>query len=347
MKAIVLAGGGGTRLWPLSTEDFPKQFLRFSSSYSLLQITVLRLLKAPFIREVVISTNAQYQSLVEKQLKKIDPFKKVTIVVEPLRKNTAPAIALAMKHLEQRGDFTANEPVLVLPSDHVIEPESTFVEFLSRSSEIAEKEAKIITFGIKPTRPDTGFGYIQIGPKHSPMSYRAERFVEKPPLDKAKEYVESQEFFWNAGIFLFSSKTFWQELKESSSKIYELCQSPYEEVAIHFEKMPNLSFDFATMEKSKNIIVCPLEIAWSDLGSWDSVYETLKKDADQNVKSGDIHAVDTHNCFLMSQARSIVTIGVEDLCVVETDKTVFITKRGHSQRVKELFEELKKGSSGP
>lgn len=339
MKAVVLAGGGGTRLWPLSKETFPKQFINFGSGHSLLQQTVQRLQKAPFIDKVIVATNDLHRSLVKEQLEKINAG--CPILVEPKRRNTAAAIALAIKTLEEKYGAVGTDSILIVPSDHLIEPESIFINALEQ---IDPKE-KLVTFGIRPLKPETGYGYIQIGKKYDTLSFYVKHFVEKPNLQTAQKYFRSPQFFWNSGMFLFSVNTFWEELKVHMSEMYALFQSNLKAVTSSFEKMPNLSIDYALMEKSQNVLVCPLAISWSDVGSWDSVYEVMEKDQNQNVKIGKVLAVDTKNSLIIGGKRIISTIGLEDLIIVETDEAVLIAKKGESQKVKNLVRELQNSKS--
>lgn len=329
MKAVVLAGGGGTRLWPLSRDDFPKQFLSFGAGGSLLQKTVQRLIGASFIDEVVVATNELHRALVEEQLQKIGV--QCPILVEPLKRNTASAIALAVKTLQ------TNEPIVVVPSDHLIEPEVIFLHALEQ----LDPKNKIITFGIRPTKPETGYGYIEIGKKFNGHTFEAKRFVEKPDLPTAEKYVVNPNFFWNSGMFLFTAETFWRQLDLHAPQIAALFKLELNEVIARFGELPDLSIDYAIMEKSKDILVCPLAVSWSDVGCWDSVYDVMEKDQDQNVKIGQVLAIDTTNSLIIGGKRIISTIGLDDLLIVETDEAVLISKKGESQRVKALLQELK------
>jgi mannose-1-phosphate guanylyltransferase/mannose-6-phosphate isomerase len=339
MKAIVLAGGGGTRLWPLSRENFPKQFLKFGSGPSLIQTTVSRLNQAPFIEEIVVATNAHHLALVQEQLSALDSSKKIHILVEPARKNTAPAIALSVRFLEEFCGATPAEPILVLPSDHLINPESIFFDALEQMGRAA-KDKWMITFGIRPTRPETGYGYIQIGQKQGASAFQVKNFVEKPNLENARKYLADSHFYWNSGMFLFSSSTFWRQLQLHAPDIYILSASSYGRLIECFNDMPSVSIDYAVMEKSRDILLCPLSVQWSDVGSWDSVYEMMEKDRNQNVKVGQVIDIDTKNSLIISSKRLISTIGLQDVVIVETEDAIFISKKGETQQVKALVQQL-------
>jgi mannose-1-phosphate guanylyltransferase/mannose-6-phosphate isomerase len=308
----------------------PKQFLHFGDGESLLQKTAKRFLQAPFVKQVLISTSVQHLPLVQKQLEKVGASRKADILLEPCRRNTAPAIALAVKRLG--GD----DPILVLPSDHLIEPESVFLNAIEEAM-VAVQEGKILLFGIQPTKPETGYGYIEVGSKFNAHAFHVKRFVEKPSHAKAVEYLSSRTFYWNAGIFGFTPNTFWNELKMHAPDIFLLSQLPD-----RFTDMPNLSIDYALIEKSSNILVAPLPITWSDVGSWDSVYDVLSKDEHQNVQRGNVIAIDTKNSLILGGRRLLSTIGLDDMLIVETEEATFIGRKGESQKVKALVEELLK-----
>ncbi len=295
MKAIILAGGGGTRLWPLSRESYPKQFLSLGSKLSLLQKTISRLEKISFIDSILIATNEKYQDLVLMQIEQMNS-KKAKVFLEPERKNTAPAIALALKYL-QEFEHLDNDPVLVLPSDHLIEPEVAFMQSVEKAMQMA-KQDRIVTFGIQPTKPETGYGYIEISNPLDDVCFSVERFIEKPSLSKAIEYIQNSKFLWNSGMFLFLPSTFFSEIEIHCPEIARLTRKTYSEYAAEFSSSPDISIDYALLEKTKKIACKPLKVSWSDIGSWDSLYEVLEKDCNQNVKVGPIIDQDTHNCLI-------------------------------------------------
>lgn len=340
MFIIVLAGGGGTRLWPLSRQEFPKQFLNFGDHESLLQKTVSRFVRSKFAQKVVVSTNPQYKSLVEQQLRKMKDGSQSHLLVEPCRKNTAPAIALSVKYLESFLHASLDDIVLVLPSDHLIESESIFMRYLEESEKVAKESGKIVTFGIRPTKPETGYGYIQIGSSYNFLTYEIARFAEKPDLARAQEYILNSEYYWNSGMFLFSVQTFWEELQTHSPNIRNLMSGTYDEAIANFEQLPDISMDYAVMEKSHKTLVCPLPVSWTDVGCWDSVYDVMQKDENQNVIIGDVIDIDTKNSLIIGGKRLVSTIGLQDVLIVATDDALFITKRGESQRVKNLVQKL-------
>lgn len=339
MHAIILAGGGGTRLWPLSRDDFPKQFLSFDGKGSLLQKTVQRIYCSKLIDKIIVVTNAHHEALVVKQLASIDINQKVHILVEPCRRNTAPAIALAIKFLQENLNVPFNASILVLPSDHLIDPEPVFIKYIEHATQII-KINWIVAFGIQPTKPETGYGYIQKGSKLDAYTYRVKHFIEKPDSMRAQSYLASGDYFWNAGVFAFSIEIFWRELKKHAFDIFVLMQERLEEIKKKYDLFPNVSIDYSLMEKTDQMAMCPLPISWSDVGSWDSIYDFMDKDQNQNVKIGNVLDIDTKNSLIFGGKRLISTIGLEDVLIVETDDVIFISKKGESQRVKSIVQEL-------
>jgi mannose-1-phosphate guanylyltransferase / mannose-6-phosphate isomerase len=340
MKTIILAGGKGTRLWPISRHAFPKQFLHFGDRYSLLQKTIFRFLKRCQKEDLFIVTSQQYYHLVKSQCQEIDPSHEWSILIEPEPKNTAPAIALALKYLQEKG-ISEHENILISSSDCFISPEDSFLEAVAQG----EKESAagfLVLFGVFPHRPETGYGYIQVQPKQSEGSLDVLRFVEKPDFGLAEQYVLSGEYLWNSGIFMFTMATFWKELETYFPVLEKACDHSFQTLLNSFADFPDISIDYALLEKSKQVKVMPMNLTWSDVGSWDSVYETFEKDKNLNVKIGNIVDIDTKNCLIVGDKRLISAVGLEDTIVIETEDAVFIGKKGESQKVKQLVEELNK-----
>ncbi len=243
------------------------------NNFLLLDRTVKRLLQGSFIDEIVISTHVNYVALVQEQLREFGSI--IKILGEPCRKNTAPAIALAVKYLEQYCSAKPTDVILVVPSDHLIEPEAVFLSAMEQLEETA-LTGKIITFGIRPTKPETGYGYIEVGDKVKERTYKAVRFIEKPDRARAEKLFRDPRYFWNSGIFLFSIDTFWRQLELHTTSLHSFTSCNYAELISRFDALPNLSWDYAVMEKTSDILISPLEVFWSDVGSWDSIYELLQ-----------------------------------------------------------------------
>lgn len=338
MIVVILAGGGGERLWPFSRLDYPKQFLHFGDDLSFLQKTAVRFQKSKIANAVLISTNQNFANLVRKQLEKIDQNLCKNIIVEPCRRNTAPALMLCIRYILEKMKEDSNQPVLFLPSDHILEPEAEFLQKLEKVEPLI-KDGSILAFGIHPDKPETGYGYIQLGSKLNKYFRNVQAFVEKPDKETAIRYVRSGNYLWNSGMFAFTGQTFLHEIKIHSPEFFMLSQT-YSSTLSNYAKMPNISIDYALMEKTKNIVVCPLQLDWSDIGSWDSVYDVLEKDENQNVKRGNVIDIDTKNSLIIGQKRLISTIGLDDVLIVETNDVIFMAKKGESQKVKGLIQAM-------
>lgn len=338
MKIIILSGGCGTRLWPLSRETYPKQFFRLVNENSLLEKTLLRFLEGWDPEDIIIVTNKNYFYLVKDQACRICSKFENQIVIEPERKSTGPAIALAIKYLQEYG-YGAEECVFVSSSDYYVSPNDKFISIVKSAEEVARK-GKIVTFGTVPNRPETAYGYIKI--KEPPKFFfsEVENFIEKPSLELAQEFVKSGMFLWNCGLFAFQIKFFLEEMNKHVPEISTWMQGNYQETLENFSKMPSISIDHSLMEKSKNIAVIPMNITWSDVGCWDSMFDALPKDANKNVKIGHIFDMDTKNSLIIGGKRLISTIGIEDLIIIDTEDAIFLGKKGESQLIKKLVEKL-------
>jgi mannose-1-phosphate guanylyltransferase/mannose-6-phosphate isomerase len=340
MKVMILCGGSGTRLWPLSRKAFPKQFLKLKGDFSFLQNTVKRFSGNIDDENIFFLTNEKQKFLIVNQLKEIDFNLNDNLVFEPVAKNTAPAIALGMKYLEHEIGIDENEVIFVTPSDHIIHPEEEFLKYVNQASHIAEK-GYIVTFGITPDKPETGYGYIKKGSGiNIHNSYAVERFVEKPDFNTAKEYVNSGEYFWNSGMFAFTFKTMKKAFEYYAKDIYDFLNFSLNDFIDRFNEMPEISIDYSIMEKVDNAVLLPVNIEWSDIGSWDSVYEFFEKDERGNVTEGNIILEQTKKSMFMVNNRVVASIGVDDLLVIETDDAILISKRGEAQKVKNIVDTL-------
>lgn len=336
MKVIILAGGSGTRLWPLSREKFPKQFIKIKrNDNSLFQETFKRSLLLTSLDEIYVVTNEKYKFLVMGAIDELGyNFNESNIIVEPEAKNTLPAICAGVYEIKKYG----NDSVVVFPSDHMIVRTDKFIEII-KNSEILSKDS-LITFGIKPNNPNTGFGYIAPGESIG-IGFRVKEFKEKPEEKMAKKYVEDG-YFWNAGIFLFNTENFIKEVKNHAKNIYDAFEMSNNIKEAFSDITEKLSIDYAIMEKSSNVIVVPADIGWSDLGSFDSFYEVFKKDENNNIVESDNILIDSKNNYIYSEPGKLVSVvGVNDLIIVDNRDALLICKKDQSQKVKEVVNELK------
>jgi len=339
MKIIILAGGGGMRLFPLSRTCLPKQFLKLEEEKSLLAKTIDRFLDFVEAKDIIIVTNQEYLYHVQNELAECSA-QAAHIILEPIGRNTAPAVALAIKYCQEILTCAKNEVLIVAPADHVIKPKDLFIACLKTAATLAKKN-KLVTFGIQPDRPETGYGYIEAGAKME-TAYRVKSFKEKPVLAVAKKYLEAGNYYWNSGMFAFTIEFMLGEFQQYQPEIRRLLEHPYPVVMENFRKMPNISLDFAIAEKSQAVLVVPLACYWNDIGSWDAMYDVLPKDEYGNALQGDCLTIGCSNSLLMGRDRLIAGIGLDDLLLVETDDVIVVAKKGESQKVKNIVEELKK-----
>ncbi|MDA3839636.1 MAG: mannose-1-phosphate guanylyltransferase/mannose-6-phosphate isomerase [Patescibacteria group bacterium] len=341
MYSVILCGGSGTRLWPLSRKNFPKQFLSLYSDNSLLQETFLRMTKIMPKENIFFVTNNDNFFNVLNQIKEIEKdFTEKQIIIEPASLNTAPAIALSVKYLLEKIRINQNAPIIFLPSDHYIGENEEYLSIVKKA--LSDVDDKIGTIGIKPLSPETGYGYIRKG---NPInSYRkVVEFKEKPDKITANFYLQSGQYVWNAGMYIFNSKTFVNELKKHEPTIYKLLVSDYENFVKEFETLPSISIDFAISEKSDNVVVIEGDFGWSDIGSFDSLAELSLKNGNRKGKH---ISYDSKNIFTHSQTNKLITtIGVEDLVIIENNDSILIHKKGRGEDVKKIVDILKKENS--
>jgi mannose-1-phosphate guanylyltransferase/mannose-6-phosphate isomerase len=338
MKIIVLAGGGGTRLFPLSRTCFPKQFMKLGDEPSLLTQTIMRFTSVAKATDMVIVTNREYIHHVKAELAACGA-EGVRILLEPIGRNTAPAIALAARYCIDELGAGEDEIMFVTPSDHIIRQNDFFIKAVRQADEMAQQD-NIVTFGIKPDKPETGYGYIEAG-EVCGHGFAVKSFKEKPSQAVAKEYMAEGQYYWNSGMFTVSIGQIMKELRIHQPEIYQLAANSYADTLAHFEEMPNISIDYAVAEKSDKVVTIPLLAYWNDIGSWDAIYDVLDKDKDGNAVKGDCIPIDCTNTLMLGRSRLIAGIGLEDLLVVETDDVIVVAKKGESQKVKDLVSELK------
>ncbi|MGE8286447.1 MAG: mannose-1-phosphate guanylyltransferase/mannose-6-phosphate isomerase [Stenotrophomonas sp.] len=339
---VILSGGSGTRLWPLSREAYPKQFLPLTGERTMLQATWLRVADIAAHPPIVVA-NESHRFVAAEQLQQAGTAPSA-ILLEPIGRNTAPAIAAAALEARRNGD---DPLLLVLPSDHLINDIARFHQAIAQAAAIAE-QGKLVTFGIQPTAPETGYGYIKAVAGDGPRAI--ERFVEKPDLATAETYVASGEYYWNSGMFLFRASRYLEELERLQPQILAACRTAWEKArrdtdfirldADAFKASPSDSIDYAVMEKTDDAAVVPLDAGWSDVGSWTALRDVSEQDADGNAHRGDVIAIDCRNTFAYGD-RLIAMVGLEDVIVVETNDAVLVGKSDRMQEVKDVVAQLK------
>lgn len=348
-----MAGGVGARFWPYGTSRLPKQFLPIANSNdTMLQLTIKRLQDIIPINQVFVVTNKQYIDLVKKQLPKIP---KENIIGEPVGRNTAPCIGLASIILRQ---YEEKAKMFVIPADHIIENVNEFTKTVNTGLKFVEEKDAIVTLGIVPTHPETGYGYIQFiedayykEPGSNVDIFRVKTFAEKPTLDVAKVFLESGDFLWNSGMFIFRADTMLREMENYLPDLYDALEKI--EKAIHtakyqkvleqvFAEIKGISIDYGIMEKARNVYVIKADLKWSDLGSWDEVFRLRSKDKNDNAIIGDSFIKDSHNNLIMSTKGFVGVVGADDLIIINTKDGLLVCKKDRSQEVKEIVDYLKR-----
>lgn len=341
---VILAGGAGSRLWPLSRSAHPKQLLPLLSPRTMLQETVLR--AQAIAPEIMIICNQEHQHLVEAQLSELNT-KNALIILEPIGKNTAPAISMAALYSQ-----LSNPILLIMPADHIIHDQNLLIQAIDSALPFANS-GKLVTFGIVPTCPQVEYGYLKVSKKidHTNV-YRVEKFVEKPNLETANSYLLSGNYFWNSGIFLFKASEYLRELKIHAPEILDVCTRNIDHIVIKnnlitlnrlaYNECPSNSIDYAVMEKTQNAVMVPLIAGWKDVGSWKMLHESQESDKDGNFMQGDVFTTKVKNSYLRAESRMLAVIGLDNHIVIETADAVLVAHKDNCQDMNELLSQLKK-----
>ncbi|MGQ2384529.1 mannose-1-phosphate guanylyltransferase/mannose-6-phosphate isomerase [Acinetobacter ursingii] len=344
---VIMAGGSGTRLWPLSRTQYPKQFLKLSpDGFTLLQATLLRLRNLDCAEPIIIC-NEEHRFLAAEQMREIGI--KAKIILEPEGKNTAPAITLAAIYQAQINTSQDDYLMLVLAADHVITEQDRFEQSIHNAVELAQKD-KLVTFGIVPTHAETGYGYIEKG-EAKLSGFEVKRFVEKPDFETAQQYLDSQLFLWNSGMFMFKADVYLNELEKYALDIYTSCQAAMQNTQSDldfvridksaFSQCRSESIDYAVMEKTTDAVVVPLDANWNDVGSWSALWDIQTKDIQGNVITGDVISINSEKNYIHSESRLVSLLGVENLVVIETKDAVLVADKSKVQDIKKIVETLK------
>jgi mannose-1-phosphate guanylyltransferase/mannose-1-phosphate guanylyltransferase/mannose-6-phosphate isomerase len=341
---VILSGGSGTRLWPLSRTGRPKQLLSLTAPETMLQLTAQRVPPGERFGPPIVVANAAHADMIEQQLSAVG-IDNATLILEPVGRNTAPAIAAAALALEP------DAIMLVMPSDHVIQNVAAFRAAVEAARPLVE-QGWLATFGITPDAPETGYGYIRRGPELAPGVARVESFVEKPDRATAEAYLATGEYSWNGGIFLFGASAYLDALKSYAPDILAPVKRAMDGAKREghllyperhdFAASPSQAVDYAVMEKAEKVAVVPVEMGWSDVGSWDALHAISRCDENGNTHHGEVHAIDTSGCLIRSEGPVVAAVGVKDLIVIATPDAVLVMPRGESQEVKRAVEALKK-----
>jgi len=341
VKAVIMAGGKGERFWPLSKEKFPKQLLSLTGKRSLLQETVERLQPLIPPEDILVVTRRPLGRAIERQLPQV-PRK--NIICEPIGRNTAPCIGLAAKMIKE------DAVMVVLPADHIIKPQRKFLDTLKKAVALARETQNLITIGIKPTYPASGYGYIEAGIREKQhaksdkrLVFRVKRFIEKPDERKAERFLKSGRFFWNSGMFVWKKSVILKAIERYMPSLHrglEMISS--ENINKLYLGLPNVSIDYGIMEKAKNSLVIPADFFWEDLGSWESLDKFLSRDGKKNAIMGRVSTIDSRNCIMVNRKGLLSTIGVSDIIVVSTEDVTLVLPKGKGQEVKRLVEKVRR-----
>jgi len=349
MIPVILSGGSGTRLWPLSRGQYPKQFLPLVSSRTMLQETMLRLANVAELEAPIAVCNQDHRFMMADQLLEIG-IKPSAIILEPVGKNTAPAVAIAALSAKSEDDI-----LMILPADHVIADVEAFHQAIAQAATLAE-QGFLVTLGIVPTKPETEYGYIKRDGVQQGDAFKVASFVEKPDLETAKSYLQSGDYFWNSGMFMFTAGNFLKELEKFNPRMLSVCREALAAAKVDldfirldktiFSTCPADSIDYAILEKTDKAVVIPLDAGWNDVGSWSALWDVTEKDASGNAISGDVITKDTRNSYVFAENKLVTVIGLQDVIVVETKDAVMVAAKDKVHEVKQIVEQLKKIGRG-
>lgn len=343
---VILSGGSGTRLWPSSRALYPKQLLALASENSMLQETVLRLADLEGVLPPIVVCNEDHRFIIAEQLQQVG-IKDATLILEPEAKNTAPAALIAA--LFAQVNYDESTTLLVLPADHLIRDAISFQQAVETSVQIAQK-GHLVTFGVEPTYPETGYGYIRCGTALADNIYQIDCFIEKPNLSVAEQYLAEKNYLWNSGMFVFTARAYQQEMMLYASEIAKACMLAFEQARIDldfirlepkaFAMSPSDSIDYAVMEKTKKAAVVLLAAQWSDLGSWSSLWDVMPKDDCNNVLVGDVLTHNVNNSYIRAEHKLVAAVGISDHVIVETYDAILVIDKNSTQDVKEIVKKL-------
>ncbi len=344
--AFIMAGGRGERFWPRSRRSLPKQFLSLTGDgKTMIQMTVERLLPIVDMEDIYISTNKDYEEIVRKQLPDIPAE---NILCEPVGRNTAPCIGLGAMHIAKKYEDAV---MYVLPSDHQIKFGKMFLDTLLEAADVAKDGKNLVTIGITPDYPETGYGYIKFDPQKSVgRAYRVDRFVEKPTIDVAKEYIKTEEYLWNSGMFTWKVSSILENIKkympQTYDVLYRICErigkdDYFDVLSKEFKNCESLSVDYGIMEKTSDIYIIPGTFGWDDVGSWLAIERLQKTNEFGNVVDGDVICVSTRNCIIQGENKLIATVGLEDTIIVDTKDAILICNKDNASEIKKVIENLK------